>query len=735
MRSYRMMIASLIIYALFVGAFSFWYTQRAEDELLRTIDGKLLVAATALKHMLAPDFHDRTTDADSISFTEEMANRKRFNDFVQQSGLTYAYTLVEDKGRYYFTAPTVSPEEAEELKRWYYYPYREIPWEFRRAMNGTKPVMVTYSDEWGTFRSVALPEVSPGGRRYLACADFAINEYKTLINKKRMESFGIGALFLLFSVPFVVAHRAQSVRHSAQLAQANTRLAQHRDKLEQSVEQRTRELKKAKDRAEEAEKAKSRFLAVMSHEIRTPLNTILGMTEVLDSSNLTRRQRRGLDNIADAGGHLLELVTDILDISRIESGVIELEERPFNLPELLETCTRVVRNAAGGNAERLQFSLDLDPVVAPYRVGDPTRLRQVLVNLLSNAFKFTREGGVILSVAPRGEHDLHFTVRDTGIGIAPDKLATIFEDYTQADSTTTREFGGTGLGLSICRRLVEAMAGRLWVDSIPGQGTEFHFVLPLPVTDPPAGFTSDGRTPPAEEDVPAVRVLVAEDMASNYEIVELFLEGTPARPERAINGQQAADMVRTGGYGLALMDLHMPEMDGIEAVHLIRARERSEGLAPLPIIALTADAMPSSRREALEAGCNEVLTKPLTRAELLAAIIRHANITASTAADLAARAESPPDMDEGIQALLPMFIEELGEGLTTMEAWLDSGDLDSVARMAHGLKGAARSYGLPEMGEQMRNVELAAKSEDTSALSSALKVARALAGLPRTESD
>lgn len=734
MRSYRMMIVSLAVYILFVGLFSFWYTQRAERELLRTVDGKLLVAATALKFMLANDFHDRATGPDAIGFDEEMANRERLNAFVQSSGLTYAYTLVENRGRYYFSAPTVSPEEAEELRRWYYYPYREIPEEFRRAINGTEPVMVTYSDEWGTFRSVALPQVSPGGRHYLACADFAINKYNALIDRKRMESFGIAALFLLFTVPFIVTHRVQSRRYSTRLARANARLAEHRDQLEKSVEQRTRELQLAKDRAEEAERAKSRFLAVMSHEIRTPLNTILGMAEVLDAPNLSRRQRRGLENIADAGGHLLELITDILDISRIESGVIELEERPFDLPELLTTSSRVVRNAAGGNAERLQFSLNIDPVVAPHRVGDPMRLRQVLVNLLSNAFKFTRQGGVVLSVTPQGEQDLHFCVSDTGIGIPQDKLAGIFEDYAQADSSTTREFGGTGLGLSICRRLVEAMAGRLWVESIPGQGTQFHFVLPLPVTGhQPEGAVTSGLTPPTEADVPDVRVLVAEDMASNYEIVELFLEGTPARPERATNGQEAVDMAADGGYGLALMDLHMPEMDGIEAVRLIRARERVKGLPRLPVIALTADAIPSSRRVAREAGCDEILTKPLTRSELLAAIIRRADIAAGTAADLASRAAATPDRDEGVQALLPVFIEELGEGLAAMQQWLDSGELDSVARMAHGLKGAARSYGLPEMGEQMRAVEQAAKDGDTDELDAALRVARTLAGLPDSD--
>ncbi|BBD09066.1 ATP-binding protein [Desulfovibrio ferrophilus] len=725
-RPFRMVLISVVIYAMFVATFVVWYTQRAEDQILADIDSRLLVSASALKHILAKDFHDRTTDKDSISYQEELSNRERFNAFVRESGLNYAYTIIEEQGRYYFSAPTVTPEEAEEIRRWYYYPYREIPNEFVLALENDQPVYLTYTDEWGTFRSVALPELSPAGRRYLACADFAVPKLEVLLHNKRWEAVAIGILFLLFSIPFIIAHRTQNSRYSSVLKRTNAQLRRHKDQLEQRVKLRTEELQKAKEHAEEAERTKSRFLAVMSHEIRTPLNTILGMAEVLDAPSLSPRQRRGLKNISDAGGHLLELVTDILDISRIESGIIELEERPFDLFELLQVCARVVRNAAGGKAEQLGFDINLDPAIPPFRVGDPMRLRQVLVNLLSNAYKFTSQGKIELSVTPQGEHDLHFVVHDTGIGIPADKLVTIFEDFTQADPSTTREYGGTGLGLSICRRLVEAMAGQLWVDSVLDQGSSFHFTLPLPVTEYPLHVTTEGRKNRTAEEVPPIRTLVAEDLASNYEIIELFLEGTPAKPERAVNGREAVEKALSGQYGLVLMDIQMPEMDGLEAVLSIRKQEQERGLGRLPIIALTADALPSRRREAMDVGCDEVLTKPLTRSELLAAMSIHAHITAQTTATDMHPTGASTYLEPGIQALLPIFHEELEEGLLTIEQWIEQEDFDKITRMAHGLKGAARSYGLPELGRQMGTLEQAALARDSKQTAAALHTAKAM---------
>ncbi|MBU1003728.1 MAG: response regulator [Proteobacteria bacterium] len=730
LRPLRLFIFSAVIYALFVASFALWYTQQAETQILADIDARLLSSASTLKLLLSKDFHDRTQDKDSISFEEELVNRERLNAFVRQSGLTYAYTVIEDKGRFYFSAPTVTPEEAEELKRWYYYPYLEIPGEFIAAMDGDKPIYLTYTDEWGTFRSVALPEHSPGGRKYLACSDFAVPKLETMLHKKRWEAVTIGALFLLFSLPFFILHCRQNTRYSANLKSANALLTRHKEQLEQRVKQRTLELQVAKDRAEEAEQAKGRFLAVMSHEIRTPLNTILGMAEVLEAPNLTPRQRRGLENISTAGGHLLELISDILDISRIESGVIELEERPFDLPELMQACSRVVRNAAGAKAEQLGFSMKIDPVVAPFRVGDPMRLRQVLVNLLSNAYKFTHRGEIQLTVMSQGDHELHFVVRDTGIGIPPDKLVTIFEDFTQADSTTTREYGGTGLGLSICRKLVEAMAGRLWVESEPGQGSQFHFTLPLLVTDRAQDFPTENKPSPTDKDVPAVRVLVAEDLASNYEIIELFLEGTQAQPERAINGREAVEKALSNDYGLVLMDLQMPALDGVAAVRAIRDQEQAQGRPRLPIIALTADARPSRRREALAAGCDEVLTKPLSRAELLAAMTTHANITSDPRHQ--AQAMAAPWLEPGMQALLPVFHEELEQGLQAMDLWLNQGDFESIARMAHGLKGAARSYGFNDLGQNLRRLEQAALAKDHALARNTLEATQAMARRARS---
>ena len=718
-----MLVVSAVIYVVCVGVFAYWYAREAEQSILKNVDDRLMAAAAALPQMLAPDFHDRALGKDSISYSEELENRKRFNAYAHDTGLTWLYTVVESGGAYYFTAPTVSPEEAAETKRWYFYPYEKIPQAFVRALNRGDPVFLTYSDEWGTFRSVALPRLSPRGRAYLSCADLEVPMLASLVHKKRLEAMAYGVLFILFSVPFIISHHSLYTRYAKQLRQMNRELMTHRDHLERMVQLRTSELMTAKDRAEEAERAKGRFLAVMSHEIRTPLNTILGMCEVLSASGLAPYQKRRLSSITEAGGHLVELINDILDITRLDSMQTELELRPFMLPALLESAGQVARSATHEESRGLRFDIEIPKGVETCRLGDPTRLKQVLVNLLSNAFKFTREGRVTLAVSKRTGDDLLFIVRDTGIGIPTGRLRHIFDEYTQVDASTSREFGGTGLGLAICRRLAKVMNGALWAESTEGEGSAFFFRVPLPVTEPEAPVEMDvpplaGGTEGAAA-VPAVRVLVAEDMAANYEIVRLFMEPTPAEPERAANGLQAVEMALTGRYAMVLMDLQMPEMDGIDAVATLREREREQGLERTPVVALTANVLPSRRRQALDAGCDEVLTKPLLSAALYRAIIHYARVTPATALAQSAAREAPRE-EPGPDGPLLVLVDELDEEITAMGRMLDQGDLAYVARVAHGLKGAAQSYGLEPLARALAALEAAAEAGDAQAAGEAM---------------
>jgi PAS domain S-box-containing protein len=379
---------------------------------------------------------------------------------------------------------------------------------------------------------------------------------------------------------------------------------------------------RAKDEAEAANVAKSTFLATMSHEIRTPLNGVLGMAQVMAAEALSPVQRERVRIIQQSGETLLAILNDVLDLSKIEAGKLELEEAPFDAGDL----ARGAHGAFSGVAEQkdLRFELTVEPQAKGVYLGDGTRVRQILYNLVSNALKFTEQGEVSVTIGA-ADPGLVIKVRDTGIGIPADRLDQLFEKFEQADASTTRRFGGTGLGLSICRDLAKLMNGAVTVESVLGEGTCFTAVLPLPRL---SGEVAEKVVEPAAAHIPpqdtgdetALRVLAAEDNAVNQLVLRTMLQQAGIEPTIVADGRAAVEAWETGDWDIILMDVHMPVMDGVSATRLIRQREAVAGRPHTPILALTANAMSHQVAEYTASGMDGFVAKPIEISRLFAAI-------------------------------------------------------------------------------------------------------------------
>jgi PAS domain S-box-containing protein len=513
---------------------------------------------------------------------------------------------------------------------------------------------------------------------------------------------------------------------------------------------RTQEaVEEQRKRAEEANHAKSRFLASMSHEIRTPMNAILGMTDLLWDTELNEDQRHYVEIFRRAGSTLMELINDILDLSKIESGRLVLEKSEFDVETVVADVVELLAPKAHDKAIGLRSWLA--PAVTKRVTGDAARLRQVLVNLVGNAIKFTGSGEVVISVERREQSaagELTFAVSDTGIGIPKDKLATIFEAFEQVDASTARKYGGTGLGLPISQRLVECMGGVLRVDSEPGRGSTFHFTAkfepaggntegvrkngaPLPIQTSP--LKAANPLPPAPKPI-AARILIAEDSLDNQFLLQAYLKGGPYAVSFVADGRAAVKEFQEGAFDLVLMDMQMPIMDGLTATRAIREIENRQGRRAVPIAALTANAHREAIQTCLSAGCTSHLSKPISKAGLLRAV---EELLASAAASAPAPAPPPVTANEtpapapqvvqvavpalvavpeGLEALAPRYLSARRKELPEIVALLAASDFEQICSRGHNMKGTGRSYGFPDLTEIGASLERSAKHRDKEAI-------------------
>lgn len=376
--------------------------------------------------------------------------------------------------------------------------------------------------------------------------------------------------------------------------------------LRRAVRRQTQEIRRLMVEAKQSEEAKSRFLANMSHEIRTPLNGILGMTQLALDTALTPEQRSYLETIRNSARALLDIVNEILDFSRMEKGRIEIVCEPFRLQALLDESLPLV--AVEAERKGLRMEIDLDPALPPRLLGDGLRLRQVLLNLLGNAVKFTHTGFVRLEVRAAGGGLVRFEVSDSGIGIPEQKQKEIFDAFTQADSSITRRYGGAGLGLTISDELVRRMGGKLELESRPSHGSRFFFTLPLPAAeDVPE---PDVQPSPARPEERRLRILLAEDNPVNRRAVELLLERMGHEVRSVGDGAQAVEEAFRSQWDLILMDVQMPKLEGLEATRRIREREARSGAVRTPVVGLTAHAFAEDVERCLAAGMDACLVKP-----------------------------------------------------------------------------------------------------------------------------
>ncbi|GAB4092691.1 ATP-binding protein [Flaviaesturariibacter terrae] len=457
-------------------------------------------------------------------------------------------------------------------------------------------------------------------------------------------------------------------------------------------------LNESEKRIKEGALIKEQFLANMSHEIRTPMNAILGFTNLLRRSHLTPQQQQYIEYIYSSSQNLLTLINDILDLSKIEAGMMHIEQTPFSLNGLVGSVQVMFEEKA--RQKGLQFTINVEPSIHDTLSGDPVRLTQVLINLLSNAVKFTERGFVHFEVTALSQTEdqvvLQFRIKDSGVGIPPDKLSSIFDRFQQAEAETTRKFGGTGLGLAIVRQLIDLQGGHIHVESETGKGSEFTVRLPFTRLHSEAG-DKQRALDPVQNTISGMRILVAEDNQMNQQLIRHLMRQWHMDYLLVNNGREAVEALRREPFAAVLMDIQMPEMDGYDATQAIRNELHSE----VPIIAMTAHAMTGEKERCLSFGMNDYISKPIKEGELYSILQQHYQpMSASSASTPVINLNYLHELSLGDSefenAIVRQFIVQVPEELNLLQEAVQARNLMQIKSIAHGMKSSVAYLGLTD---------------------------------------